>query len=77
MHALGSASAELQEASEVRKLRDVVSFQDMESFHRAQASFKLYEEHVPEDRSTTEVLTAEEALAVGRISPNLICAPFT
>lgn len=64
MHALGSSTRELLEASEVRRLRDVIAFHDMASFQHAQESFRLYEQFVPEDRGTTEVLSGKDAMTV-------------
>ncbi|KAF2106384.1 FAD dependent oxidoreductase [Lophiotrema nucula] len=61
MHELGNASKEFKSASEVRRVRDVVCFGDAESFQAGKKSMALYEEHVPEDRGTFEVLSAKEA----------------
>lgn len=60
MHVLANSTDELREASEVRKLVDVISFLDEESFRDAQESYRLYEEHVPEDRGSAQILTAQE-----------------
>ncbi|UNI17912.1 hypothetical protein JDV02_004220 [Purpureocillium takamizusanense] len=61
MHALGNSSDEFREASVVRRLLDVICFDDEASFAQASDSFRLYEEHVPEDRGKTRFLTADEA----------------
>ena len=62
MHELGNSSAAFKDASEVRRLRDVVAFFDEASFEGAKVSFKAYEEHMPagEDQGTIEILTAED-----------------
>ncbi len=73
MHELGNSSEEFKEASEVRRLRDVVCFQDEESFKDARESHLLYEEHVPEERGKTMILTAEEAYLVSRTSALVLC----
>jgi glycine/D-amino acid oxidase-like deaminating enzyme len=64
MHDLGNSSEEFKEASEVRRLRGVIGFQDQESFQHAQESFKLYDQLVPEGKAHIEVLTPQEALSV-------------
>jgi len=71
MHDLGNSSEDLKEASEVRRLRDVICFQDEESFQDAWESHMLYEEHVPEERGKSQILTAEEACLVRRTSVQL------
>ncbi len=61
MHALGNSSKEMQDASEVRKLLDVICYQDDATFQEAVESHRLYEKHVPEERQKAQVLSAEEA----------------
>ncbi|RMZ82504.1 hypothetical protein DV737_g1992, partial [Chaetothyriales sp. CBS 132003] len=63
MHELGNSSKESLEASEVRRLQDIICFLDEESFQRAKEAVKLYEQHVVEDAGFAEVLSAEEALS--------------
>ncbi|RMD41747.1 hypothetical protein DV735_g3360, partial [Chaetothyriales sp. CBS 134920] len=65
MHELGNSSAEALEASEVRKLRNVLCFLDEESFQRGKEAVKLYEQHVTEDAGSSEVLSPEGALRGG------------
>ena len=62
MHEIGNSSAAFKDASEVRRLRDVVAFFDEASFEGAKVSFEAYEEHMPEgeDQGTIEILTAED-----------------
>ncbi|EXJ86775.1 hypothetical protein A1O3_03729 [Capronia epimyces CBS 606.96] len=60
MHELGNSSDELKKASEVRRLLDVIGFEDDESFQAAVESWRLYEEHVPEERGKSRILSAEE-----------------
>ncbi|KAL3953403.1 hypothetical protein ACCO45_013346 [Purpureocillium lilacinum] len=67
MHALGNSSDEFREASVVRRLLDVICFDDEPSFTHARESFKLYEEHVPEDRGKTRFLTADEAASTYQV----------
>lgn len=69
MHTLANSSDELREASEVRRLVDVISFLDDDSFRGAQESYRLYEEHVPEDRGNAQVLTAQETEVVRHTYP--------
>lgn len=66
MFELGNSSDELKEASEVRRLLDVVCFEDEESFHEAKSSYLLYEQHVPEDRGMAQFLSAAETTSVSR-----------
>ncbi|KAJ9631142.1 hypothetical protein H2204_008364 [Knufia peltigerae] len=61
MHALGNSSDEFRRISEVRRLQDVVCFEDKESFEGALESYRLYEEHVPEERGKMRKLTPKEA----------------
>ena len=61
MHALGNSTAELKDASEVRRLRDIVGFGDTATFDSAVASFKKYEELVPDCSLDLEILSAERA----------------
>lgn len=68
MHALGNSSDELRRISEVRRLQDVVCFEDKESFEGALESYRLYEEHVPEERGKMRMLTPQEAEKV-RFTP--------
>ncbi|RMZ85059.1 hypothetical protein DV738_g344, partial [Chaetothyriales sp. CBS 135597] len=65
MHELGNSSQEALDASEVRKLRNVLCYLDEESFERGKEAVKLYEQHVTEDAGSSEVLSAEEALRGG------------
>ena len=64
MHELGNSSSEFKEASEVRRVRDIIGFLDEDSFQEAQEAFRLYEQHVPEDSGTIEILSAEQATSV-------------
>ena len=64
MHDMGNSSKEFKDASEVRRLRGVIGFQDEEAFKAAQESFKQYDDAVPEGTANVEVLTSEEALEV-------------
>ncbi|KAH0592628.1 hypothetical protein MHUMG1_09619 [Metarhizium humberi] len=61
MHELGNSSDELKEVSEVRRLHQVLCYEDEEAFREARQSWQLYEEHVPEDRGKAKILSAEEA----------------
>lgn len=65
MHALANSSPELKEASEVRRLRGIICYKDKDSFDAAKVSTILYQEHVPEDRGTFQVLSPEDVCAVG------------
>ncbi|KAJ6437729.1 FAD dependent oxidoreductase [Purpureocillium lavendulum] len=67
MHALGNSSDEFRAASVVRRLLDVICFDDEPAFTAAKASFELYEQHVPEDRGKTKYLTAEEAASTYQV----------
>jgi glycine/D-amino acid oxidase-like deaminating enzyme len=67
MHALGQSSDEFRRVSEVRRLKNVVCFEDEESFQGTLESLQLYEEHVPEDAGKTRILSPSEAASV--------CAP--
>ena len=49
MHALGNSSEETQDASEVRRLLDVICYQDDATFKEAVESHWLYEKDVPEE----------------------------
>lgn len=64
MHAMGNSSVEFQEASGVRRVRDIVNFGDQASFDAGKRSVALYQENVPEDRGTFQILSAEEAQEV-------------
>jgi glycine/D-amino acid oxidase-like deaminating enzyme len=64
MHQLANSSPELKEASDVRRLQDVICCQDEATWHEAKESWALYEEHVPEDKGKAQFLTSEEAAAV-------------
>ncbi|ATY61677.1 FAD dependent oxidoreductase [Cordyceps militaris] len=61
VHELANASPERKERSQVRPLRDVVCFSDPGDFAEAKRSWRLYEEHIPEDRGKTEFLSPAEA----------------
>ncbi|ETN38792.1 uncharacterized protein HMPREF1541_06830 [Cyphellophora europaea CBS 101466] len=61
MHELGKSSPEFLDASEVRRVRDIVGFVDQKSFEEAKISFKKYDEMVPECTLNSEILDAEEA----------------
>ena len=58
MHQLGQG---LQEVSEVRRIRDIVGFGDMESFRACEASIQAFEKEVPDCSVHPVVLSAEEA----------------
>lgn len=64
MHELASSSEETKRLSEVRNLLDVIGFEDEESFDAAVQSWRLYEEHVPEDRGKARILSAQEVESV-------------
>lgn len=66
LHELASSSPELKELSQARRLRDVVCFSNSDDFADGEKSWRLYEEHVPEDKGKTEFLSPEEAAQVGR-----------
>jgi glycine/D-amino acid oxidase-like deaminating enzyme len=61
MHELGSSSPELLDASEVRRLRDIVGFVDPDAFEAGKVSFQRYDEAIPDCRLNCEILDAEEA----------------
>jgi hypothetical protein len=61
MHQLGNSSEEYQRVSEIRRLQDVICFEDEESFREAVESHRLYEEDIPEERGKSRVLSTEEA----------------
>lgn len=61
MHVLGNSSPHYQNVSEVRRLRNVVGFADHEEFESIKASFRKYEELVPECRLNLEIISAEVA----------------
>jgi choline dehydrogenase-like flavoprotein len=65
MHALGRSSDELQCASEVRRLTEIIGFGDAESLQAVLESFRLYEEHVPEDKGQHQAISSEDAARVG------------
>lgn len=67
MHDLGNSSEELKEASEARKLHQVLCYEDEAAFREAQQSWRIYEEHVPEDRGKAKILSTEEAALVSFI----------
>ena len=64
MHQLGNSSAELREASEVRRTMDVLAFEDEHALRDAKESLDLYEEHVPEEHGKARHLTSQEAASV-------------
>lgn len=64
MHTLGNSSPEFKEVSEVRRVRDIVSFGDKTSFEAGKKAISIYEQHVPEDRGSFEVFSAEEGRLV-------------
>ena len=72
MHALGNVSPEFKKASEVRRIRDIVCFGDSDSFEAGKKSMALYEEYLPEDRGTFEVLSAEDVQLVSQGFYNVI-----
>jgi len=75
MYELGRSSEEAQKISEVRNLLDVIGFEDDDSFKGALESLRLYEEHVPEDRGQSRVLSAQEVASVscGDPSCTMLC----
>lgn len=64
MHQLANSNPEFKEASDVRRLQDVIICQDDASWQEAKESWRLYEENVPEDKGKAQFLTSEEAEAV-------------
>lgn len=64
MHNLANSTEELKEASQVRRLLDIICFDSDHSFLEGKVSFELYQEHVPEERGKIEILSPEEAAAV-------------
>jgi glycine/D-amino acid oxidase-like deaminating enzyme len=61
MHDLGNSRPEYREASEVRRLRDVLAFVDAEAFEVAKLSFQKYEDLIGKEYSlNSEVLSARE-----------------
>lgn len=60
MHQLGNAPG-FGDASEARRLRDVVGFGDMESFRGCEESIQEYEKAVPDCSVHPALLSAEEA----------------
>lgn len=61
MHSLGNSTPDFKDASEVRRLRDVVGFADQETFEAAKISYKKYDEMIPDASLHHEVLSTEEA----------------
>ncbi|KAJ4147289.1 hypothetical protein LMH87_001823 [Akanthomyces muscarius] len=84
LHELAGSSRELKELSQARRLRDVVCFSNSDDFAEGEKSWRLYEEHVPEDKGKTEFLSPEEAAqrynvraTAGAITfPNGACWPY-
>lgn len=64
LHEMGSASAEMKDVSEVRRLRGVIGFDDVETFERARESFLAFDRDVPEARAGVQVLGGGEAREV-------------
>ncbi|KAK2595651.1 hypothetical protein QQS21_006622 [Conoideocrella luteorostrata] len=61
MHELANSSDELREASDVRRLLDVICLQDEHAWREAKEAWELYEEHVHEDKGKAQFMTSEEA----------------
>lgn len=61
MHALGNSSPELLDASEVRRLRDIVGYVELEAFEKGKVSFQQYDAAIPDCKLNCEILTADEA----------------
>lgn len=64
MHELGNSSPELKTASEVRRVRGIICYDNEGAFEAAKKSVASYEEHVAEHRGRFEFLSVDEACKV-------------
>jgi glycine/D-amino acid oxidase-like deaminating enzyme len=62
MHALGNSSPEFLDASEVRRIRDIVGYTDRDEFEEGKISFQSYDDAIPDAKLNCEILSADEAL---------------
>ncbi|KAJ3482508.1 hypothetical protein NLG97_g7550 [Lecanicillium saksenae] len=84
LHELANTSEERTKLSQVRRLRDVISFSNADDFAEAKESWTAYEEFVPEEKGKTEFFSPEEAAqkfnvraGAGVVTfPNGACWPY-